>query len=201
MYLLAQLVLNFCTDASGSKDGTGGLGCYFNNCWIAEKWDVEFLQKEQPSIEFLELHALTTGLLAWATKLKNSRFIMYCDNQAVVAMVNKLSSSCPNCMILLRLIVFTGLNHNFRVFTKYISTSDNYLSDVLLREKIQKFFKLARRDGLQVNANPRSYATGNLASKQGLAQINQLNMKCFFVIIADPKINLERAEDLNRNIK
>ena len=146
--------LNFWTDASGAKDGTGGLGCLFNNHWIAAKWDVEFLKEKNPSIEFLELHALTTGLLAWASKLKNSRIIVFCDNQAVVGMVNKLSSGCKQCMNLLRLIVLNGLKNNFRVFTKYISTSDNFLSDALSRGKIAKFHRKAKEIGLQVNLVP-----------------------------------------------
>ena len=89
--------INFYMDASGSI----GYGCFFAGKWAFGEWDQTFLQVVKPSIEFLELFALCAGLLTWDRYISNTRVIIFCDNQAVVQMVNNTTSSCPNCMFLL----------------------------------------------------------------------------------------------------
>ena len=59
-----------------------------------------------------------------------------------MAMVNNLSSSCPNCMTLLRLLVLNNLKHDRRVFVKYISSKANYLADSLSRLDFDRFRRL-----------------------------------------------------------
>ena len=66
----------------------------------------------KPSIEYLELAALCIGIISWGQYLTNCRIVIFCDNQAVVHMVNKLMSSCSNCMVLLRMLVLDGLKNN-----------------------------------------------------------------------------------------
>ena len=75
--------------------------------------------------------------------LKNQRIIVHCDNQAVVAMINNSSSSCKNCMYLLRLLTLNNLVHNRRVFAVYVSSKDNDLADALSRLQFDCFWKLA----------------------------------------------------------
>ena len=55
---------------------------------------------ENPSIEYLELFALAAGLLTWRDEpeLKNRQITIFCDNQAVVDMINDMSSKCGKCM-------------------------------------------------------------------------------------------------------
>ena len=127
--------ISFTSDASAVDQL--GFGCMLQNEWIFSKWEPGYIKMCKPSIEYLELYALCTGLLTWEdhSALNNCRIVVFCDNEAVVHMVNNTSSSCPNCMYLLRIIVLNGLRHNRRVFAKYISTKDNFLSDALSRQK------------------------------------------------------------------
>ena len=69
--------------------------------------------------------------------------IIFCDNQAVVHMVNNTSSGCCNCMYLLRLIVLNNLTYNRRITVRYIKSSDNILSDSLYRLRFDIFWKHA----------------------------------------------------------
>ena len=96
-------------------------------------------------IEFLELFALAAGILTWEDHplLNNRRVIIFCDNQAVVSMVNNITSSCKNCMILLRLLVLNSLIHNQRLFVHYVRSRDNGISDALSRLQWDRFRKLA----------------------------------------------------------
>ena len=81
--------LQFYTDAS--KKFLLGFGGYFHSEWMQECWD-EQLEPLDPSIQWMELYALAAGVLAWGSKLANKRVIIFCDNQAVVGMINKTSS-------------------------------------------------------------------------------------------------------------
>ena len=87
----------FYSDASGSKN-SGGFGCLLNSSWIQGFWEPGFIEKEAPSIEYLELYALTAGILTWENRqeLVNGRITIFCDNQSVVQMINNgMVSSCP----------------------------------------------------------------------------------------------------------
>ena len=133
--------LRFYSDAS-AKD-TLGFGAIFNNFWIAGQWEPGFVKNKNPSIEYLELYGLTAALLTWGHLLKNQRVQIYCDNTAVVAMINNSTSSCKNCMILIRLIVLNNLINNRRVFAKYVNTKLNDLADSLSRMQMERFWRLA----------------------------------------------------------
>ena len=69
---------------------------------------------------------------------------MFCDNQAVVNMVNNITSSCKHCMKLLRLLVLKGLIHNRRVFVRYVNTKANCLADVLSRFDLPRFCRFGK---------------------------------------------------------
>ena len=133
--------LSFYLDASRAVDL--GFGAYFDGRWTYGKWETGYIESLKPSIEYLELYALCIGIFTWQHLLKNCRIVIFCDNQAVLSMVNNTTSSCKNCMILIRLLILNGLIHNRRVFVKYIKSKENFLSDALSRQKIKCFKKAA----------------------------------------------------------
>ena len=96
--------INMYSDASG-KIGFEAL-CDCN--WMKGMWEPSFLEQE-PSIEYLELFAVTAGILTWIRKFQNKRVILFCDNISVVHMMNGSASKCKNCMILIRLIALEGM--------------------------------------------------------------------------------------------
>ena len=136
--------INFSSDASASPDL--GMGAIFESRWIVAAWGKEFIKSQKPSIEFLELYALVAGIITWSQRLSNCRIIVKCDNQAVVQMINKLTSTCPQCMKLIRLLTLDGILRNRRVFVQYIRSRDNILPDALLRFHMDRFWKFAPRN-------------------------------------------------------
>ena len=74
----------------------------FRKEWTFGSCESGFIELMRPSIEYLELCALTVAVLLWAAKLQNKRVIVFCDNKSVVEMINKSVSSCRNCMAVIR---------------------------------------------------------------------------------------------------
>ena len=116
--------------------------------WMFQKWEEGYIHDCKPSIEYLELFAVAAGVLRWADCFSNRRVVLFCDNISVVFMINKASSSCKNCMVLIRMITLHCLVHNVRIFAKYISSGANKLADYLSRLRIQDFKQEAARIGL-----------------------------------------------------
>ena len=116
--------------------------------------DRNFMLEVEPSIEYLELFAVVATAIAWLHSFKDRRVILFCDNMSVVHMINKSSSTCRNCMVLLRILVLFSLQKNVHVFARYVPTKSNGLADALSRLKLPKFFDLAQKWGLQVDMEP-----------------------------------------------
>ena len=133
--------LGFYSDASANPNF--GFGCIMGDHWIGEQWEPNFIRQVQPSIEYLELFALCAGIITWEFELRNLRLLVHCDNQAVVAMINNLTSSCPHCMYLIRLLVLNGLQFNRRLHAQYVTSQANFLSDSISRRQWSHFWKLA----------------------------------------------------------
>ena len=135
--------VKFYTDASGNyKLGAGGI-C--QRSWFYLQWDHDFMTRARPSIEYLELYAVAVGVLNWIHRFQNRRIILFCDNISVVYMLNRSTSSCKNCLVLIRIIVLESLRNNARVFANYVNTKSNTLADSLSRLNLKKFVKLARK--------------------------------------------------------
>ena len=136
--------LNFFSDASAGPEL--GFRAYYNGKWLAKQWEPGYIkQKDGPSIEYLELYSLVAAVLTWGDSLQNQRIVIFCDNQAVVAMINNSASSCKKCMYLLRLLILDNLVFNWRVFAKYIRSKSNDLADSLSRLQFDRFWQLAQK--------------------------------------------------------
>ena len=131
----------FYSDASANPNL--GYGAVFDNQWLFNQWEPGFVETFNPSIEYLELFALTAAVLTWGYQLKNRRIIVFCDNASVVSMVNSTSSTCKNCMHLIRLLVLSGLVDNRRVFARHVRGLDNKLADSLSRLDFSRFWREA----------------------------------------------------------
>ena len=144
--------IDFYTDASG-RIRFGGVS---DIDWLHGLWDQDWLRLVNPSIEYLELYALVTCVLQWGFKYQNRRVILFCDNKSVVAMVNNTSSTCENCMVLIRKLVLHCMEINTRIFVKYVRTSDNKRADYLSRGGIKDFKMLGYPFAEQATAIPTS---------------------------------------------
>ena len=105
--------LDMFSDASGNFDL--GFGAYCGSEWTFGQSDRSFCVANNPSIEYLELFAVLVGVLNWIKFFCNRRIVLFCDNEAVVNMINNSSSSCKNCMVLIRLLVSESIVRNVRI--------------------------------------------------------------------------------------
>ena len=112
--------MDFYTDSSTSpKLGFGG---YFGTSWFAGLWGSDFVCKAKPSIQYLELYAITVAIVLWAPKLANLRVTIFTDNKGAHDALNGTSSSCKNCMILIRTIAWVQLHYNVCFTAKYVES-------------------------------------------------------------------------------
>lgn len=152
-------VLDLTSDASlNSKLGFAGVFKRPGNqgvkrtSWFVQRWPKSFIQSSKCSIEVAELLGACMAITIWAQELQSRRITMWCDNQAVVAMVNNTSSKCKKCMYLIRHMTLLCMQKGIRVFCKYIPTKENRDSDLLSRMKIAQF-KAAQTEGI-LDAHP-----------------------------------------------
>ena len=132
--------LVFYTDAS--RNFQLGMGGYWNQSWFCQPWNIAFMRKYQPSIQFLELYAVTAGLLIWMKNFQNKRIVVYCDNQSVMNMLNHGSSNCKYCMVLIRLVILESLIWNVSVYAQHVKSKDNGIADALSHLDWPRFYKL-----------------------------------------------------------
>ena len=138
------------SDASGKL----GFGAICGSDWMYNMWDSKFIAKYRPSIEYLELFGVVAGVLTWIHRFKNRRIILFCDNKSVVDMINLTTTSCKNCMVLLRMLVLKGLMENVRIFARHIAGSKNVLADNLSRNRIDLFHDNCIEQNRFINESP-----------------------------------------------
>ena len=68
-------ILNFYTDAV--KGEFLGLRGVFRENWIFAQWELQYIKMFNPSIEYLELLAITVAFFAWADQLRNCRIVLF----------------------------------------------------------------------------------------------------------------------------
>ena len=141
--------LRFYTDASAKA--TFGIGCVFNTDWICLQWNEGFIDTYEPNIEFLELYALCIGIFSWCERLCDKRIQIFCDNQAVVAMVNNNTSGCKYCMVLIRKLTLLCMRINLKIFVSYVRSAENILADSLSSMDFRRFKQHATELGWNMN--------------------------------------------------
>lgn len=126
--------IQFFTDGALDGDRLGVGGCY-GSSWFTAVESVDKYQnvKFKLNIQIVELLAITLGLSLWMERLRNRRVVLFCDNEAVVHMVNKSTSGCKVCMIMLRMITLWSMKYNTRVFCTHLKSEENWRADLLSR--------------------------------------------------------------------
>ena len=140
--------------SDAAKSEILGMGATCGISWCYQQWDASFIKQRNPSIEYLELYAVLVGVVLWIERFKNTRITLFCDNRSVVDMINSSSSTCKNCMVLIRLLVLKGLTKNVRISAKHVLGCDNYFSDALSRMDIKRFLRLQALHGKTFEKTP-----------------------------------------------
>lgn len=131
--------LDFYTDASRSQK-LAAFGLVFGDEWTYGEFPRWASVTDQVNIQTLEMYALMVGIVLFAEKLATRRVKVYCDNQAVVGMVNNGTSRCKTCMKFIRMITEATMRHQVRVFVQYVKSLDNTRADPLSRLDFRKFW-------------------------------------------------------------
>ena len=138
------------SDASRNFELSCGGVCRKRDWFFAGR-DKKFMQRYQPSIEYLELYAVTVTVVLWICRFAHRKIFLFCNNQAVVSMINNSTSSCKNCMILIRIIVLQGLKWNVIIKVQFICSKSNARMDAISCRKFKLFPQLSDN---QANQEP-----------------------------------------------
>ena len=136
-------VLDLFTDASGRL----GFGAYFEGHWTNAPWPTRILEEKslEKDITYKELFPIVLSVLLWGHRLSNRRVTFHCDNEAVVFLINRQSTSHRRSMGLLRMLVYFCLTHNIVFKARHIPGKNNDIADALSRFQHSKFEALAPR--------------------------------------------------------
>ena len=134
--------INFYTDAS--RNFSLGAGGVCGRSWFYLRWNRSFMQRYEPSIEYLELYAVVVAAVNWLDRFRDQRIIIFCDNISVVYMINRNTSNCPQCLKLIRLLVLQSMFYNVRVFANYVPSKENLHADLLSRLKLKRFAQVTK---------------------------------------------------------
>ena len=129
--------------SDSSRNFSLGFGAFCQMSWMQAHWsEVNITEEMNPSIQYLELYALAAAVLTWIHRFQNKHIIIFCDNEAMVNMVNNSSSSCKNCMVLIRHIVLRCLVYNVWLFVRHVESKSNAISESLSRFQNDRFAAL-----------------------------------------------------------
>ena len=74
--LLDAVEIDLYSDAMANENlGCGGI--FRHKFWYFTKWESNFILKQKPSIEFLELYAVCLGIFIWTNYLRDLRIVVH----------------------------------------------------------------------------------------------------------------------------
>jgi hypothetical protein len=123
----------------GSDACRMGYGATFKNYWIQEpypaSWQKIFDDRKIGST-VLELYPVFVLIATFGHNIKNSSLLFHSDNQGVVDIINKQSSSKPIIMNIVRPLVLYLMQYNIHLRSKHIPGLENQLCDLISRFQI-----------------------------------------------------------------
>ena len=129
------------TDAAGSV----GFGGFFENQWFNGVWppELSYENNDEISIAFQELYPIIIAALLWGQYWTSKRILFFCDNIAVVHILNKGRSKSHIIMRLMRRLVITAAINNFTFLAEHVPGVQNSIADALSRFQMSRFRELA----------------------------------------------------------
>ena len=132
------------TDAS--NQGFGGI---YGTQWIQGEWNPVW---RQLNIAVRELYPILAVVGIFGHLWRNHTIILNCDNQAIVASINKQSARNATIMKLLRPLILALMLHNIKFTAVYIKSKDNIMADALSR--FQQSPEMLLQAGLRLEKTP-----------------------------------------------
>ena len=122
------------TDASG----TWGCGGWSGTEWFQLAWDDKSMQLH---IAIKELVPILIAVMIWGQKWRGYTVAVFCDNEAVVAILGSQYCKEPTLMHMLRVLFFAEAHYQFRLVAQHIPGTRNTLADHLSRNQLNEFQK------------------------------------------------------------
>ena len=94
------------------------------------------------NIAHLELLAIIIGVRLWKNLVKGMKFVVGCDNEAVVTIINMGRSRNELLQTLLRELMYNLAQLDSQIHAKFIRGEDNRLPDILSRWTLDKKYQL-----------------------------------------------------------
>ena len=129
--------LSICSDASGSW----GCGAVFGPDWFQLRWQ-GLGEAQQYGITAKELLPVVVATAVWGQQWQGQTVKAWCDNSAVVAIVNSGSSRNPEAMHLRRCLAFLEARWQCHIVCAHIKGVDNSVADALSRNQMLAFHSL-----------------------------------------------------------
>ena len=130
--------LHLFTDSAASLGYAGIYGSH----WFYGQWPRDM---DPFHIQILEMYPIMVAVHMYGYLMKNHCVTFMSDNEAVVAIINKMSSRDKVVMSLVRPLVLTCLRHNILFRAEHIPGKLNIEADLLSRLKVKEFKEVATR--------------------------------------------------------
>ena len=131
--------INMCSDASKI-----GFGATYGSKWIQARWPEAWTKLH---IAILELYPIYVIVAMFSHLIRNSNILFYCDNSAVVSIINKQSSTDNTIMSIMRPLVLILMKDNIYLRAKHLPGIDNILADKISRFQVDA--QLLQQYGMQ----------------------------------------------------
>ena len=120
----------------GADASKAGYGATFGKYWVQERYKgdwVRMFEKGHIGITTLELYPILVLIGMFGHKIKNSTVVFHSDNDGVVKVLNKQSSTNKIIMSIVRPLVLLLMRHNIMLKSKHIPGLKNVLCDLISR--------------------------------------------------------------------
>ena len=95
------------------------------------------------SSTLLELIPILAAAVLWGAEWSRRRIVFYCDNEALVFILNKRRLSDSNIMLSIRRLTLLSLHYNINVLAVHIHGATNDIANALSRQQWPRFRRLA----------------------------------------------------------
>ena len=142
--LIKSTHINMFSDASKL-----GFGATYGTQWIQGQWPKGWTKFQITVLEFFPVFVLVS---MFAHLVKNANILYYCDNIAVVEIINKQTSRNKKVMEFLRPLILIMMRFNINLKSKHIPGVENILCDKISRFQVSD--KLLRLYGMRLSPTP-----------------------------------------------
>ena len=125
-------------EVSLTTDALGSWGCggFSNTQWFSLKWVASAMSLH---ITVKELLPITIAAGLWGPHWRGQSVQVWCDNEAVVTIINQNTSKDLEAMHLMRCLAFIMAKCEFFLFASHIKGQHNKIADALSRDNVPLF--------------------------------------------------------------